>query len=43
MFFRHGIHYWLLLDYNIIYVLSYSILQPIFLFFEIVIHVMKAK
>ena len=32
MLLRQGIRYWLLLGYNIVYILSYSFLQPLFLF-----------
>ena len=43
MLLRQGIRYWLLLGYNIVYILSYSFLQPLFFFWDTVICVIKAK
>ena len=43
MLLRPGIRYWFLLGYNIFYMLNYSILQPIFCFWDTVICVVKGK
>ena len=43
MLLRPGIRYWFLLGYNIFYMLNYSILPPIFCFWDLVICVMKRE
>ena len=44
MLLRRGIRYWLLLGYNIFYMLHYSILYNLyFCFWDTIIRIIKAK